>query len=73
MTRLVKRYNKEFIKEALVLARNSPSITSAAKELGIPEATLHTWLSTAKKAGDVPTPSGELVNVSNVIFRKYFT
>lgn len=35
------------------LALKSPSINKTAQELGIPEATLHTWLHTLKKKGQL--------------------
>lgn len=59
-------YSKDFKQEAIKLALNSPSVTGAAKELGMPEATLHTWVQKAKKAGDVATDSGS-VNVGELV------
>jgi len=67
MSKSNRTYTKEFIQEAVRLAINSPSVTGAAKDLGIPEATLHTWVHKAKKTGDLPAPSGEVVNVGNLI------
>lgn len=52
MSRKNKSYTKEFKEEAIKLALDSPSVCSAAKELGIPEATLHTWISKAKASGN---------------------
>jgi transposase len=44
MTRTVRKYTEEFKQEAVNLAIKLPSITQAAKELGIPIGTLHTWI-----------------------------
>ncbi|MGI9214828.1 MAG: transposase [Gammaproteobacteria bacterium] len=57
MTKNVKKnvnkiYPKEFKQEAIKLALESPSITGTAKSLGIPEATLHTWVRNAKNSGE---------------------
>tara|TARA_R110000868_G_scaffold377347_3_gene642627 strand:+ start:166 stop:336 length:171 start_codon:yes stop_codon:yes gene_type:complete len=41
-----RRYTEEFIENAISLAISSPFISVVAKNLGIPEATLHTWLKT---------------------------
>lgn len=53
MTRQVKRYTKEFKQEAVSLALKSPSVGHTAKELGIPPATLNTWVHNLKKKGDI--------------------
>ena len=42
--RKVKKYPQEFKQEAVQLALKSPSIVQTAKSLGIPVATLHTWI-----------------------------
>jgi len=39
-----RTYTVDFQKDAIKLALRSASISSTAKELGIPEGTLHTWL-----------------------------
>ncbi len=44
MTRKNREYTNEFKEEAIRLALRSPSITGTAKDLGIPEATLHGWI-----------------------------
>ncbi len=51
MTKSLRKYTDEFKQEAIHLALKSPSITHTAKELGIPSATLHTWLHNLKKKG----------------------
>lgn len=49
MSRQVRRYAQEFKQEAVNLALKSPSIVQTANELGIPPATLHTWIHQLKK------------------------
>jgi transposase len=48
MTRKLTKYTQEYKLEAVNLALKSPSVTATAKELGIPTATLHTWIRTLK-------------------------
>jgi len=55
MRRSIKKYTKEFKQQAVNLALKSPSVTNTAKELGIPAATLHTWIQALKKKGSVTT------------------
>jgi len=55
MTRKTRKYTNEFKQEAVHLALKSPSIEGTAKELGIPTATLHTWIHTLKKQGNIAT------------------
>ncbi len=50
MAKNVRKYTAEFRQEAVKLALNSPSISATAKELGVPEPTLHTWVAKLKKA-----------------------
>ncbi len=51
MTREKKKYTKEFKQEAVNLALKSPSLKSTANELGVPVATLYTWIYALKKKG----------------------
>ncbi|MCB0486256.1 MAG: transposase [Flavobacteriaceae bacterium] len=51
MNRKNRLYTREFKEEAIKLALDSPSVSGAAKELGIPEPTLHSWVSKAKSSG----------------------
>jgi transposase len=44
MVRQIRKYTKEFKSEAVNLALKSPSITKTAEGLGVPGATLHTWV-----------------------------
>lgn len=66
-----KSYTNEYIEGAVKLALGSVSVASAAKDLGIPVATLHTWLNKAKNSGKVSikTVDGVVnnINVSEVI------
>src|SRR5207237_6011606 len=48
-----RKYTKEFKQEAVTLALKSPSIINTEKELGIPTATLHTWINALKKKGSL--------------------
>lgn len=71
MSKKIKTYTAEFKRNAIKLALNSVSISKAAKELGVPEATMHAWVSKAKKAGDVKVASADgvasHVNISEII------
>lgn len=67
----IRSYSDEFKKEAIKLALSSVSITSAAQDLGVPKATLHTWLNRARKSGQVTISGSDgvinNVNVASVI------
>lgn len=68
MTKQLRKYTPEFKQEAVRLALNSPSVLSAAQSLGMPEATLHTWVQKAKRTGEVADlDSGKPINVGEVI------
>ena len=68
MTWSNRDYTDEFKNEAVKLAINSPSVTSIANDLGIPGATLHTWVLKAKQRGEFTTQnSGEPVNIGELI------
>lgn len=68
MSRKTRNYTSEFRQGAIELALNSNSVTDAAKSLGIPEATLHTWVNKAKQQGAYVTPAtGELVDVGKLM------
>jgi len=67
MTRKFRSYTNEFKQEAIKLALNSVSVSSAAKDLGIPDATLHTWVRKAKQNGECSSISSDgLINNVNV-------
>lgn len=48
MNKSQRKYTEEFKQEAVNLALKLPSISKAAKELGIPLPTLHTWINKMK-------------------------
>lgn len=48
MSKTMRKYTKEFKSETVRLALNSPSISHTAKEIGIPVATLHSWINQIK-------------------------
>lgn len=63
-----KCYTPEYKREAVQLALNSPSVLSAAKDLGMPEATLHTWVQKAKRSGEFFNENTEKpVNVGKLV------
>jgi transposase len=43
-----RSYTNEFKQATIKLAMDSASITATAKNIGVPEATLHTWVRNAK-------------------------
>jgi len=60
-------YSPEFKQEAVQLALNSPSVLSAARDLGMPEATLHTWVQAAKQRGEASELNNKPVNVGELV------
>lgn len=63
--RKTRNYNVEFKKSAIQLALRSPSIKVAAKELGIPSATLTTWVYQFRDgaiAGESPVPETDTID-----------
>ena len=51
MTKQNRSYTKEFKEEAVKLAFSSISVSSAAKDLGVPAATMYSWVEQARKSG----------------------
>jgi transposase len=47
MTRKIRTYTEEFKQDSVALALKSKSISQTAVDLGIPQATLHGWVSDA--------------------------
>lgn len=47
-----RSYTDEFKQEAIKLAMDSLSVTGTAKSLGMPDATLHKWVRTARNSGE---------------------
>ena len=48
MIRKIRSYTQEFKDEAVKLALDTSSIGQAAKDLGIPMSTLHSWINQSK-------------------------
>jgi len=48
MIRKIRRYTQEFKDEAVRLALDTSSIGQAAKDLGLPVSTLHSWINQSK-------------------------
>ena len=67
MSNKKRRYSQEFIKESVDYALTSPSVKSAAENLGVPEATLHGWVSKAKQSGEAISSSGEAVDIGKML------
>ncbi len=59
MARKVRRYTSEFKQEAVHLALKSASVVNTAKSLGLPAATLHTWMQDLKKKGKLSKVDAE--------------
>ncbi len=53
MSKNKRTYTEDFQRDAIKLALRSASISGTAKELGIPEGTLHTWIRSASKANKI--------------------
>jgi transposase len=66
MARQNRKYTIEFKQESVNLALKSQSISKAANELGIPVATLHTWISQIKGKAQIKSAAGELKNNHDV-------
>jgi transposase len=63
-----RSYTKEFKQEAIRLALSSTSVPKAAKDIGVPETTLYSWLYQAKRRGEAPSQtSSEPINVKDII------
>lgn len=58
MARQNRKYTKEFKQESVNLALKSSSISRTASELGIPVATLHTWINQLKGKAQAKTVVG---------------
>lgn len=66
MKRRIRNYTTEFKQEAVKLAISSHAVSSVAMELGIPVATLHTWIYKAKQSGTqmITESNGAISNVN---------
>lgn len=67
MSKKKRTYTQEFIKESISYALNATSVTLAARELGIPEATLHGWIKKAKLTGIAIEPSCKEIDIPKVM------
>lgn len=59
MARPVRKYTEEFKQEAVKLALQKPNVTVAAKDLGIPIGTLHSWIYALKDKQTIPSTAQE--------------
>jgi transposase len=66
MSKTVRKYTKEFKQEAINLTLKSPSISHTARELGVPMATLHTWVQQLSKVTDKLTNSNAMQKHSDI-------
>jgi len=64
-----RSYPNEFKQEAVKLALGSTTVSSVAKELGIPDATLHTWVNKAKKSDKYisSNPDAGNLNIKDIL------
>ena len=67
MSKKNRNYAAEFINESVSYALKSKSISAAAKELGIPEGTLHGWVNKAKLEGSSIDSSGKAIDISELM------
>jgi transposase len=65
MSRKVRRYTKEFREEAVKLALQSKAFSKTAKDLGIPTATVTTWVRQLKNR--LITKDDALPNVHHLL------
>ena len=66
MSRSVRKYTKEFKQESVNLALKSACISRTATELGVPTATLHSWIQQLKNKVEPKSVKGELKNSQDV-------
>lgn len=66
MARQHRKYTREFKQESVNLALKSPSISRTANELGIPVATLHTWIYQLKEKPPAKAVAGKPDNNHDV-------
>ena len=67
MSKNKRTYTQEFINESVSYALSAVSVTKAAKELVIPEATLHGWIKKAKLTGCTKESSGKIIDIPKVM------
>lgn len=54
MSKNNRTYTKEFKEETIQLALSSRSLSATARELGLPKATLYSWVNKARELGQCP-------------------
>ena len=59
MSKILRSYTPEFKTEAVKLAIDTNSIGQAAKDLGIPISTLHSWISQSRLSTDDSKPESK--------------
>lgn len=76
MTRKIRRYTQEFKNEAVKLALDTSPVGQAAKDLGLPLSTLHSWINQSKLLVLDPhakdTDSQPKINMSQLLEKKSF-
>ena len=66
--RRTRSYSSEFKQEAIKLALSTSSpISATAKGLGIPVATLHSWIHSVKLNGKYAANADDNINVAEVL------
>lgn len=61
MKRQIRKYTDEFKQEAVNLALKSSSMSKTAQDLGIPAATLHTWIYQLKRTSSISVSSNKVI------------
>ena len=59
MSKKIRTYTQEFKQESVKLALKSVSISRTAKDLGVPVATLHSWVRGLKHLPDSSLPESQ--------------
>lgn len=67
MSKSNRSYNKEFIKESVHYALTAVIIRQAAKDLGLPKATLHGWVKKAQLNDEELSPCGKPIYVAKIM------
>jgi transposase len=67
MSRSIRKYTEEFKREAVALALKSPSVSKVAKELGVPLASLHTWIKKLKTTLISSSPKNDAKDITALI------
>ena len=65
MDRKIKTYTEEFKQECVTLALKSESISQTAKDFGIPEGTLYSWVKSTTQNTNSPMPKKSMLDLLN--------